>query len=149
MTRFVCVALVFLAAVALVTAEEFSGVISKFEGGKITVKKFNREEKKLGEAVTMTVAANCKFQKAKFNKEEMKVEADGDLEGGKEAFAKRVKETVEKKPDDKKDTEKGKKGFGFGGGVFAQIITDGDGDRAKVTEIRVFPAFGKKKKDAN
>ena len=98
--------------------------------------------------MTLAVAADCKFMKAKFNKEEMKVETDGELEGGKEAFAKRVKESAAKKPDENKDTDKkGKKFFGFGG-VFAQIVTDGEGGNAKVTEIRVFPAFGKKKKDA-
>jgi hypothetical protein len=135
--------LAFVAVVALVTAEEFSGSVTKFADGKLTIKKFNREEKKLGEPVTLSVAADCKFLKAKFNKEEMKIETDGELEGGKEAFAKRVKEAAAKKPD---DPEKQKK-FAFGG-VFAQIITEGEGDSAKVTEIRVFPAFGKKKKDA-
>lgn len=142
MQKIVGVALVFLAVVALVSAEEFGGVISKFEDGKITFKKFKKGEK-AGEAMTLPVAADCKYMKAKFNKEEMKVETDGELEGGKEALAKRVKEVAAKKPDD--DTEKKKKGFG---GVFAQIVTDGEGDNAKVTEIRVFPAFGKKKKDA-
>ena len=144
MYRFVSAALVVLVAFAVATAEEITGVVTKFEDGKITFKKFKKGEKG-GEPTTLTVAANCKFLKAKFNKEEMKFEADGDLDGGKEAFVKRVKESAAKKPD---DGAKGKKGFGFGG-VFSQIITEGEGDNAKVTEIRVMPAFGKKKKDAN
>ena len=144
MHRFVCATLVILITVVFATAEEFSGVVSKFEDGKITFKKFKKGEKG-GEATTLAVAANVKFMKAKFNKEEMKIEADGELEGGKEAFAKRVKEAAEKKPDENKDK---KKGFNFGG-VFTQIVTEGEGDNAKVTEIRVLPAFGKKKKDAN
>ena len=143
MHKFFGALLAFVAVVALVTAEEFVGSISKFEGGKITVKKLKKGEQP-GEPITMSVAADCKFMKAKFNKEEMKFETDGELEGGKEAFAKRVKEAAAKKPDENKDTEK-KKGFG---GVFAQIVTEGEGDSAKVTEIRVFPGFGKKKKDA-
>ena len=145
MHKFVGATIVILAAFALASAEEFVGSVSKFEDGKITFKKFKKGEKGAGEAATLSVAANCKFLKAKFNKEEMKIEADGDLEGGKEAFAKQVKEAAAKKPDENKEK---KKGFGFGG-VFTQIITEGEGDNAKVTEIRVMPAFGKKKNDAN
>lgn len=144
MHKFVCATFVFLTVLAIASAEEFVGVVSKFEDGKITFKKFKKGEKGGGEATTLSVADNCKFMKAKFNKEEMKIETDGELAGGKETFAKRVKEAAAKKPDENKEKKKG-----FGGGVFSQIVTEGEGDSARVTEIRVMPAFGKKKKDAN
>jgi len=140
MHKFAGAVVVVLALFTLAAAEEFGAVVSKFEDGKITFKKFKKGEKG-GESTTLPVADNCKFMKAKFNPEEKKFEPDGDLEGGKEAFAKRVKEAAAKKPDD--GGEKKKK---FGG-VFIQIVTEGEGDNAKVTEIRVVPPF--KKKDAN
>lgn len=146
MHKFAGAVIVVLAVFTLAAAEEFAASVSKFEDGKITFKKFKKGDKGGGEAATLSVAANCKFMKGKFNKEEMKFEADGELEGGKEAFAKRVKEAAAKKPDDTGDK---KKKFGGFGGVFTQIITEGEGDSAKVTEIRVMPAFGFKKKDAN
>jgi hypothetical protein len=90
--------------------------------------------------MTLQLAKKAKYMKGKFMKSEDKftIESDGELEGGKEALEKRVKEAAEKK---------GK----FGAGVFAHIITKGEGDKARVIEIRVMPAFkGKfKKKDAN
>jgi hypothetical protein len=138
MYKFVGSALAVLVVFTIAAAEEFTGIITKYEDGKITFKKFAKKGDK-GEEATRPVAAGCKFLKAKFNKDDKKFEADGDLEGGKEAFAKQVKDAAAKKPDDDKKK-------GFGGGVFAQIITDGDGDKAKVTEIRVFMF---KKKDAN
>ena len=67
----------------------------------------------------------------------MKIEAGEAFEGGKDALAKQVKETAERV---KKWIEEGKKGFGLG--VFASIVTEGD----KVTEIRV-TGGGKKKQD--
>ncbi|MCI0379584.1 MAG: hypothetical protein L0215_18400 [Gemmataceae bacterium] len=149
MRKFAWAACVILVAFAVASAEEFTASVSKFEDGKITFTKFG---KKGGggkaEAITLPVAADCKFMKAKFN-EEKKLETDGALEGGKAAFEKRVKEAAAKKKDAGDDAKKGKKGFGFGGGVFVQIVTEGEGDKAKVTEIRVTPGFGGKKKDAN
>ncbi len=145
MRKFAGALVLVFAVFAVAAAEEFVGVVTKFDDGKITLKKFKKGEKG-GDATTLAVAANCKYMKAKFNKEEMKIEADGVLEGGKEAFAKRVKESAAKKADDNSDKKKKFAGFG---GVFAQIVTEGEGDSAKVVEIRVLPAFGKKKKDAN
>jgi hypothetical protein len=144
MKKFTGALILVFAMFTLAAAEEFGAVVTKFEDGKVTFKKFKKGEK-AGEPTTLAVADKCKFMKAKFNKEEMKVETDGELEGGKDAFAKRVKEAAAKKPDDNADK---KKKFGGFGGVFTTIVTEGEGDSAKVTEIRVFPAFGKKK-DAN
>jgi hypothetical protein len=131
MHRFVAAATAVLLVVTVALADEFVASISKFEDGKITFTKFKKKEK--GETQTMQVAKKAKFMKAKFSKtdDKFKIEADGELEGGRDAFAKRVEEAA-----------KGK-------GVFAQIVTKGEGDKARVTEIRVFPAFkGKfKKKD--
>jgi hypothetical protein len=149
MRRFAAAVVVVLVAFAFAVADEFVAGVTKIDGDKVTFKKFKKGEK--GEDMTLPLASNAKFMKAKFN-EDKKIEADGEFEGGREAFEKRVKEAVAKKPDDDKKDEKKKKGkgFGFGAGVFTQIITEGEGDNAKITEIRVFPAFkGKKKKDAN
>src|SRR5438874_1744320 len=137
MFRFVASAFVVLLVVTVVTSEEFVARITKFEDGKITFTKatFKKTDEK-PEEQTMRVAKKAKFMKAKFNLEEKKLETDGELEGGREAFATRVKEAVK--------TKKGK----FGGAVFAQIVTEGEGDKARVTELRVLPAFkGKKKAD--
>jgi hypothetical protein len=138
MHRFVAAATAVLLMVTVALSDEFVGMITKFEDGKITFKKFKKGEEPV--EGTMQVAKKAKFMKGKFNKSDDKfvIEADGELEGGKEAFAKRIEEAVKMK--------KGK----FGGGLFAQIITKGEGDKARVTEIRVFPTFGKgkfKKKD--
>jgi hypothetical protein len=138
--------LILFVAFAFVAAEEFTASVTKMEGNKITVKKFGgKKGAGGGEPITLTLADNCKFTKGKFDLESKKSVADGDLEGGKEGFAKRVKEAAEKKPDPDKAKGKGK-GFGFGGGVFATIITDGEGESAKVTEIRVTNFGGFKKK---
>lgn len=137
MSKFVGSALLVLIVLTVAVADEFTASITKFEDGKVTFTKFKKGEK--GEATTLPVSAKVKFMKAKFNPEDKKLEADGELEGGKDAFDKQVKEAAAKKSTD--DTKK--KGFG-GGGVFAQIVTEGEGDAAKITEIRVF-SFGKKK----
>lgn len=156
MRRFVAATVVLLVAFAIATAEEFSAIVTKFEDGKVTFRKFAGFKKgdKKPEEMTLALADNAKILKGRFDKEEMKIVADGALEGGKEALAKRVKDAAEaakKKDADKKDDEKKKKGKGFGfggfGGVFAGIVTEGEGASAKIVEIRVTPPFGGKKKD--
>jgi hypothetical protein len=136
MHRFVAAATAVLLVVTVALSDEFVGRITKFEDGKITFTKvkFGDPDAK-PEEQTMRVAKKAKFMKAKFNKEDKKFEADGELEGGKEAFAKRVEEAK---------TKKGK----FGPGLIAQIITTGEGEKARVTEIRIF-AFKFKKKDGD
>src|SRR3989442_15423008 len=123
MRRFVAAGFVTLVAFAFAMADEFVAGVSKIDGDKVTFKKFKKGGK--GEEMTLPLATKAKFMKGKFNADEMKFESDGEFEGGREAFEKRVKEAAAKKPDDDKKDEKKKKGKGFfGGGVFTQIITE-------------------------
>ena len=135
MRRFVVSAVAVMAIVAFASAEEFTGVITKFEDGKLTIKKFNKDDFKFGEPMTLKVADKVKIQKAKVSTDGgFKIEADGDYEGGKDALVKAIKDAVDKAKD------AGDKFKGFGGGVFAQVITEGEGANATVKEIRVLPA---------
>ncbi len=133
MRKFVTASLVLLIAVAVAAADEFAGFITKFEDGKMVVKKSKGSEPP--EEVTLKVADNVKIVRGKANINTMKIEAGEVIEGGKEALAKQVKETAVRV---RKYVEEGKKGFGLG--VFASFVTEGD----KVTEIRV-TGGGKKK----
>jgi hypothetical protein len=135
MRKFVAASLVLVLSVAVAAADEFVGFITKFEDGKMTVKKSKGTE--APEEVTLKFDDNVKIFRSKVNKYTKKIEAGEAFEGGKDALAKLVKETAEKV---KKWTEEGKKGFGLG--VFASIVTEGD----KVTEIRV-TGGGKKKEE--
>jgi len=132
MHKFIAASLVLVIAVAGAAADEFTGFITRFDDGKMTVKKSKGTET---EEVTLKVADNVKIVRGKVNMNTKKIEASEAYEGGKEALAKQVKSTAEQV---KKWTEEGKKGFGLG--VFASIVTEGD----KVTEIRV-TGGGKKK----
>lgn len=136
MRKFVAASLVLVIAVAVGTADEFAGFITKFEDGKMTVKKSRGTEPP--EELSLKVADSVKIVRGKVNLETKKIEASGAFEGGKDALAKQVKENAERV---KKYIEEGKKGFGLG--VFATIVTEGD----KVTEIRVTGGGGKKKKE--
>jgi hypothetical protein len=135
MRKFVAASLVLVIAVAVAAADEFVGFVTKFEDGKITVKKSKGTEPP--EEVTLKVADNVKIVRGKVNKDTKKIEAGEAFEGGKDALAKQVKETAERV---KKYIEEGKKGFGLG--VFASIVTKGN----TVTEIRV-TGGAKKKQD--
>jgi hypothetical protein len=126
MRKFVAVSLVLLIAVAVAAADEFVGFITKFEDGKMSIKKSKGTEPP--EEVTLKVADNVKIVRGKVNLNTKKIEASEGFEGGKNALAKQVKETAKRV---KKWTEEGKKGFGLG--VFASIVTRGD----TVTEILV------------
>lgn len=129
MCKFIGSVLVSLLLFAVATAEEFTGVVTKFEDGKITIRKGGGGGPP--DIVVLTVDAKCKFMKAKRNNDNKKFEADGELEGGKDAYARQVKDVADK--IDK----------GIFGGVFTQIITTGAGDKATVTELRVI-GFPKK-----
>ena len=126
MWKFAAASLVLVIATADAPADEFVGFVTKFEDGKMTVKKSKGTEEP--EVVTLKVDDNMKIFRSKVNQDTMKIEAGEVYEGGQEALARQVKETAEKV---KKWTAEGKKGFGLG--VFASIVTAGD----KVTEIRV------------
>jgi hypothetical protein len=134
MPKFVAATLVLMIAIPVAVADEFVGFITKFEDGKMTVKKSKGTET---EEVTLKIADNVKIVRGKMNMNTKKLEAGDAFEGGKDALAKQVKETAERV---KKWTEEGKKGFGLG--VFASIVTEGD----KVIEIRV-TGGGRKKQD--
>ncbi len=134
MHKFIAASLVLVIAVAVAAADEFTGFITRFEDGKMSVKKIKGTET---QEVTLKVADNVKIFRGIVNMSTKKMEAGEAFEGGKEALAKQVKETAERV---KKWTEEGKKGFGLG--VFASIVTEGD----KVTEIRV-TGGGRKKQD--
>jgi len=135
MRKFVAASLVLMIAVAGAAADEFVGFVTKFEDGKMSVKKSKGTEQPV--EVTLKVADNVKIVRGKVNMNTKKIEAGEAFEGGKDALAKQVKETAERV---KKWIEEGKKGFGLG--VFASIVTEGD----KVTEIRV-TGGAKKKQD--
>ena len=134
MLKFIAASLVLVIAVASAAADEMTGFITRFEDGKMTVKKTKGTET---EEVTLKVAEDVKIVRGKVNPSTMKIEAGEDFEGGKDALAKQVKETAERV---KKYIEEGKKGFGLG--VFAVIVTEG----GKVIEVRV-TGGGKKKQD--
>lgn len=134
MHKFIAASLVLVIAVAGAAADEFTGFITRFDDGKMTVKKSKGTET---EEVTLKVADNVKIVRGKVNMNTKKIEASEAYEGGKDALAKQVKQTAEQV---KKWTEEGKKGFGLG--VFASIVTEGD----KVTEIRV-AGGGRKKQE--
>jgi hypothetical protein len=126
MRKFIAASLVLMIATAVVAADEFVAFITRFEDGKMTVKKSKGTEPP--EEITLKLADNVRIVRSKMNMNTKKLEAGEAFEGGKEALAKLVKQTAEQV---KKWTEEGKKGFGLG--VFASIVTEGE----KVTEIRV------------
>lgn len=122
--KLLCAGFVAAVVVSLAVADEFGASIRKVDNGKVTFVKFKKGtgDKKFevdGEPQTLPVADNVKVQGSKFNKDEKKLETT-DLEGGLKN--ERFKNIGEK-------------------GVVARITTD-DG---KITEIRLFPAFGGKK----
>ena len=98
MRKMIASAVVLVVGLSFVMADEFTGVIKKIDGNKITV-----ERKKKGEeAKEMTLnASGAKVVKGMFNKDTKKVEAGDVLEGGLKNEA--VKE-----------------------GAYAQFVTDGD-----------------------
>jgi hypothetical protein len=136
MRKFMCAAVVVLVGLSVALAEEFTGSITKIEGNKVTVKKFEKGEKGKkggGEEKVYELATGAKFYKGKFDAETKK------LTKGDEIKSEEFNEMVSK-------GAKGGGGKGFGG-TFGTIVTD---DSGKITEIRVFSFGGgkKKKKDA-
>ena len=124
MKKVVCAAVVAVLCVGIALADEFTAVITKVEGGKVTFAKakFDKETKKFEKEKeqTLPVADNAKVVKGKINKDTKKFEPGEALEDGlkNEMF-----------------TKIGEKG------VFATITTDKD----KITQIMVGGKGGKGK----
>jgi hypothetical protein len=117
-----CAAVVLAITFGVASADEFFGSIKKVAGNKVTVAtKFDKAEKKFTEEKTLKLAKDVKVLNARFNKEEKKVEAGEPLKDGLKN--ERFQNIGER-------------------GVFSRIITN---DAGEVTEIRVMPAFKKKK----
>jgi len=122
-----CSMFVMTLAIGFVGADEFTATITKVDGEKVTYQKFikkkGEEPKKDGDPVTIS-AKGAKVAKGKGAKG--KFEAGDAIEGGltNEMF-----------------TKIGEKG------VNARITTEGEGAKAKITQILVLG--GKKKKGAN
>jgi uncharacterized membrane protein len=109
-------------SVSVVSADEFSAVIKKVDGNKVTLVKGKRGQK-AGEEIVMTAAENVKVLKGKYDRATKKFEAGDPLEGG-------LKNKIFE-----------------GGKTRVRVITEGDSNT--ITEIRVTErkrGGGKKKK---
>ena len=126
--KLVCAAVIVVIGFGVAMADEFTAIISKVDGNKVTFTKakFNPETKKLekSDEMTLPVKANAKISKGKFNTETKKLEAVEPIENG-------LKNDIFTKIAEK--------------GQFASITTDAD--NKNITAITT--GFGKKKKDAN
>jgi hypothetical protein len=116
-------------AIGFVAADEFTAVIVKVDGDKVTYQKFKKGEKgkkgeKDGDPVTLPAAKDAKITKGKFDFKEKKFEAGDPIEGG-------LKADIFKNATAEK-------------GVFSRITTSDD--NKKITAIATFQ-FGGKKKD--
>src|ERR1700722_4221115 len=117
--KLACTATAVLVFVGVALADPFPAYITEVKDGKVTFfkAKFNKEEKKLDKADTTTtlpVAADVKVTKGKFDKDAMKFVAGDAIEDG-------LKNEMFGKIGDK--------------GLVAVINTDADGK--KITEINV------------
>jgi hypothetical protein len=123
--KLVCAAAAVVVFGSLAMAETFPAIITSVKDGKVTFykAKFNKEEKKLdkeGDALTLPAAEDVKVAKGKFSKEDKKFVAGDAIDGG-------LKHEMFEKISDK--------------GITASITTDAD--NKKITEILTFG--GKKK----
>jgi hypothetical protein len=117
--RICCGVAILVACVGVAVADEFTAVITKVNGNKVTFRRVSKEKKEKGEEQTLPAKDDVKVTAAKFNKETKKIEAGEELASGlkNEIFSKSEK------------------------GVFGRIVTSDD--NKTITEISVF-----KKKDA-
>jgi hypothetical protein len=145
--KLLCSIFVMSLTMGLVAAEEFTAVIKKVDGDKVTFAKFSFKDKKVekGEDTVLPAAKDVKVTRGIFNKEDKKFEPGEAIENGlkNEMFTK----LGEKKDDTEK---KDKKGFGLGG-LFAQITTSEDGKTITAISVRTIGAgaFTKDKKKAD
>jgi hypothetical protein len=126
--KLVCAAVVVMIGFGVALADEFTAIITKVEGNKVTFQKgkFDPDTKKFerGPEMTLPVTADAKITKGKFNAETKKLEAGEAIENG-------LKNDIFTKIGEK--------------GQFASITTDTS--NKNITAIRT--AGFKKKKDAN
>ncbi|HZZ78185.1 MAG TPA: hypothetical protein VFE62_06685 [Gemmataceae bacterium] len=109
--------------IGIVAADEFTAIITKVDGGKVSFYK-TKKGKKDGEEVTLPAADKVEVVKGKFNKDDKKFVAGDAIEGG-------LKAELFTKISEK--------------GVAARIVTDDDGKKIKTIMV----VGGKKKKNAN
>jgi hypothetical protein len=126
--KLVCAAVIVVIGFGVAMADEFTAIILKVDGNKVTFTKakFNPDTKKLekGDEMTLPVTADAKITKGKFNPETKKLDAGEPIENG-------LKNDMFTKIGEK--------------GQFASITTDADNKH--ITAIRT--GGFKKKKDAN
>src|SRR5438270_13505694 len=84
--KLVCAAVIVVIGFGVAMADEFTAIITKVEGNKVTFQKakFDPDTKKLekGAEMTLPVKADAKITKGKFNAETKKLEADEPIENG-------------------------------------------------------------------
>jgi hypothetical protein len=126
--KLVSAAVIVMVGFGVAMADEFTAIISKVDGNKVTFTKakFNPETKMLekGDEMTLPVKAEAKISKGKFNMDTKKLEPVEPIENG-------LKNAMFTKIGEK--------------GQFAAITTDAG--NKNITAITT--GFGKKKKDAN
>lgn len=141
--RFVSVAAVFFFVAGLALSGEYTGMISEHKDGKITIsyKKDFKDKDEEPTKKTFKVSKDVKITKKGFGKdaEETTVKA--------EDFASEIEKAGKGKGDKGKGKGKGR----MGGGLFAKVTTEGEGDAETVTKIAI-TSFGggkggKKKKE--
>jgi hypothetical protein len=123
--KMVCATTAILLFGGMAIADTFTAIITEVKDGNVTFYKamFNKEEKKMekqGDKMTLPTAPDVKISKGKFDKDAKKFVAGDALEGG-------LKNTMFDKISEK--------------GIVASVTTDFD--NKKITEINVFG--GKKK----
>ena len=130
--KFVCAGVIVVIGLGVAMADEFTAIISKVDGNKVTFSKakFNPDTKKLekGDETTLPVTADAKITKGKFNMDTKKLDAGEPIEYG-------LKNDL--------FTKIGKRG------QFAAITTDADNKGITAITTGGFGGKGKKKKDAN
>src|SRR4051794_3120613 len=114
MRKFICAAVVVLVGISFVAGGEFTATITKIEDGKTV--HFKKGKKGKVEEGKLPLAASVKVNKGVANKDKK-----GQIDAG-DAIADGVKSDVFTKAEK---------------GVLARIITEGEGDKEQIVEIRV------------
>jgi hypothetical protein len=84
--KFVCAAIIMVIGFGVVMADEFTAIITKVDGNKVTFQKakFDPDTKKFekGAETTLPVTADAKITKGKFNQDTKKLEPGDAIENG-------------------------------------------------------------------